>query len=155
MVNYALVGRCGVYCGSCMIYRAYKDSEKLKRLIAERAKCKPEDIQCEGCQTVLANGWDVQDQQWGKNCKIVKCLEAKGLKFCYECDIFPNCKKFQEIYKSELRHGENLIENVELIKAGKVKEWLEEEEKKWACQSCGKPISDYEECHWCGAKLRR
>jgi len=138
-----------------MIYRAYKDSEKLRRLIAERANCKPEDIRCEGCQTVLTNGWDVQNEQWGKNCKIVKCLEAKGLKFCYECDEFPNCKRFQEIYRSKLRHGENLIENLEMIKASKVKEWLQEEAKKWVCQSCGKPISDYEECHWCGAKLHR
>lgn len=152
MVNYALVGRCGLYCGSCMIYRAYKDSEKLRQLIAKRSRCRPEDIRCEGCQTALTDGWDIHDQQWGKNCEIVKCLEAKGLKFCYECSVFPNCKRFQRIYNSELRHDENLIKNLERIKAGKVKEWLEEQEKKWVCQTCGKPISDYKECHWCGAK---
>ncbi|TET63574.1 DUF3795 domain-containing protein [Candidatus Bathyarchaeota archaeon] len=155
MVSYALVGRCGLYCGSCMIYRAYKESGKFRKLIAERAKCRPEDIRCEGCQTVLTEGWNVEGQQWGKNCKIVRCLEAKGLKFCYECGTFPDCDKFREIYDSELRHGENLIENSKRIKAGEVKEWLEEEEKKWVCKKCGKPISDYEEYHWCGAKLHR
>ena len=155
MVNHALVGRCGLYCGSCMIYRAYKDSEKLRQLIAERVNCRSKDIRCEGCQTVPTYGWDVQDQQWGKNCKIVKCLEARGLQFCYECEAYPNCEKFQEIFKSELKHGENLMENLERIRTGDVEKWLEKEEKKWVCRECGKPISDCEECHWCGAKLER
>lgn len=154
MVNYALVGRCGLYCGSCMIYRAYKDSEKMRQLIAERAKCRPEDIRCEGCQTALTDGWDVQGQQWGKHCEIVRCLEAKELKFCYECDTYPDCGKFQEIYRSELRHGEDLVKNLDRIKAGDVEKWLEEEEEKWVCQVCGKPVSDYEECHWCGARKK-
>lgn len=153
MVNYDLVGRCGLYCGSCMIYRAHKDSEKLRKLVAERANCRPEDIRCEGCQTVLAEGWDVEGQQWGKNCKIVKCLEAKGLKFCYECSEYPNCDKFREICDSQLSHSENLVENLERIKAGRAEEWLREEEEKWLCKECGKPISDYEKCHWCGVRL--
>ena len=152
MVNHVLVGKCGLYCGSCMIYRAYKDSEKLRQLIAERAKCQPEDIKCEGCQKGFTDGWDVKDQQWGKNCDIVKCLEAKKLKFCFDCDIYPDCEKFQEIYKSQLRHGENLIKNLERIKAGEAEQWLEEEEKKWVCQVCGNPISNRLECHWCEAR---
>ncbi|MDH5440187.1 MAG: hypothetical protein OEZ48_08175 [Candidatus Bathyarchaeota archaeon] len=42
-----------------------------------------------------------------------------------------------------------------MIKAGKVKEWLEEEDKKWRCGGCGKPTAMYlKDCHWCGAKLR-
>jgi len=154
MVSYVLVGRCGLYCGSCMIYRGYKESGKLRKVIAERANCRPDDIRCEGCQVVLTEGWNVKGQQWGKNCQIVSCLEAKGLKFCYECRIFPDCDKFREIYDSQLRHSENLIENLKRIKAGEVKEWLEEEEKKWTCKKCGKPISGYEECHWCGERLK-
>ena len=33
MVNKNLVGRCGLYCGFCLIYRAGKDSEKLRRAV--------------------------------------------------------------------------------------------------------------------------
>jgi hypothetical protein len=66
LVNENLVGRCGLYCGACIIYRAGKDSEKLRRTVAEKENCKPDEIRCEG---------------WGKNCKIVKCLEAKRLVF--------------------------------------------------------------------------
>ena len=153
MIDYALVGRCGVFCGSCIVYRAFKDSNQLREQIAKKQKCKVEDVRCDGCQTVLESGWEIQ-RQWGKNCRIIKCLEGKGLKFCFECEIFPNCKNFQMIYKPYLKAHENLIENLERIKTGEVKEWLAEEEKKWVCRECGNPISDYEECHWCGAKLR-
>jgi len=146
LVNKNLVGRCGLYCGACIVYRAGKDSEELQRRVAERQKCKPEEIRCEGCQTVLANGWDVKGEEWGKNCKTVKCLETKGLNFCYECAEYPDCEKF----------GENLMENLDAIKADKVEEWLREEEEKWRCQKCGKPIAMHlTECHWCGAKLRK
>lgn len=154
LVNRNLVGRCGLYCGACVIYRAYKDSEQLRRLVAERENCKPEDIRCEGCQTVLTNGWDVKGQEWGKNCRTVMCLEAKGLDFCYECGEYPKCEKFRLIADSCLKHGENLMENLNKIKASKVEEWLEEEDKKWRCQKCGKPVAMHlTECHWCGAKI--
>lgn len=154
-VNENLVGRCGLYCGSCIIYRAYKDSEQLRQRIAERENCRPEDIRCEGCQTVLANGWD-KDEEWGKNCKIVRCSEAKGLDFCYQCNTYPNCEKFRVIYEASLKRGDNLMENLEKIQASKVQEWLKEEDKKWRCQKCGNPTSRHlQECHWCGEKLRK
>jgi len=153
MDNKNLVGRCGLYCGACIIYRAGKDSEKLRRTIAEREKCKPEDIRCEGCQTVLVDGWN--SKEWGKNCNIVKCLNARGLNFCCECNAYLNCEKFRYLADSCLKHDENLMENLDKIKAGKVDEWLEEKNKRWRCKSCGKPIAMHlTECHWCEAKIR-
>ena len=155
MINENLVGRCGFYCGACLTYRACKDSEQLRRIVAERYNCRPEEIRCEGCQTVLTNGWDV-DENWGKKCKIVMCPEAKRLDFCYECDTYLECEEFHRIIADLcLEHGENLVENLNKIKTGKVEEWLEEEDKKWRCPKCGKPIAmRLTECHWCGAKLR-
>ncbi len=151
MVNKNLVGRCGLYCGSCLVYRAYKDSAELRQRVADEEKCKPEDIRCEGCQTVLADGWD--SREWGKNCRIVACLESKELDFCYQCGTFPDCDKFHGIADYLLKRGENLIENLKEIQIGKIEEWLEKEDRKWRCQTCSKPISAYlDKCHWCGAK---
>lgn len=156
MVNRNLVGRCGLYCGACIIYRASKDSKELQGRVAERQRCKPEEIRCGGCQTVLTSGWDVKGEEWGKNCKIVKCLSTKGQNFCYECATYPDCEKFHEIADSCLQIGENLMENLVKIKADKVAEWLEEEDKKWGCRNCGKPVTMHlSECHWCGAKIRK
>ena len=92
----------------------------------------------------------------GANCRIVKCLEAKGLDFCYECDDYPECEKFHGIADHLVSRGEDLMENLEKIKAGKVDEWLEEEDTKWRCPKCGNPISAYlDECHWCQAKVKQ
>ncbi|MCK5625386.1 DUF3795 domain-containing protein [Candidatus Bathyarchaeota archaeon] len=61
MINMNLVGRCGFYCGAFNIYRAYKDSEKLQKIIAEKENRKSEEIRCEGCQKVLINGWEKEE----------------------------------------------------------------------------------------------
>jgi len=73
LVNKNLVGRCGLYCGACIIHRAYKVSEELRRTVAEGENCKPEDIRCEGCQTVLSNAWDARDRN---GARIVGMLGA-------------------------------------------------------------------------------
>jgi len=47
------------------------------------------------------------------------------------------------------------MENLKKIETGKVEEWLEEEDKKWRCRGCGKPVSMHlTECHWCGKQLK-
>jgi len=34
--------------------------------------------------------------------------------------------------------------------------WLNEQEQKWRCEHCGKPLSWYEKtCHHCGKELNR
>ena len=63
LVNRNFVGRCGLYCGACLVYRAYKDSEQLRHKIAEEEKCESDEIRCEGCQTVLTDGWE--SKEWG------------------------------------------------------------------------------------------
>jgi ssDNA-binding Zn-finger/Zn-ribbon topoisomerase 1 len=87
---------------------------------------------------VLVDGWE--NARWGKNCKIIKCQEAKGVRFCYECDVYPDCKRFRSIADHSLKRGEDLVANLAKIKAGKVEEWLEEEDKKWRCPKCGNPF---------------
>jgi len=154
MVNKNLVGRCGLYCGACIIYRAYKDgSQKLKEGIAKDNNCKPEDVKCDGCQLVLTSGWE-NDNIWGRNCVIVKCLEGKKLDFCFQCDNYPDCSKFQKWYGVFKKYGEDLINNLKQIKNGQIEEWLKEEEEKWKCKNCGKPIAMVlNKCHWCGKEI--
>lgn len=153
LVNKNFVGRCGLYCGTCLVYRAYKDSEQLRAKIAKEEDCRPEEIRCQGCQTVLINGWN--SKEWGRNCGIVKCQESKGLKFCYECDAYPDCEKFHRIADGLHKRGVDLLENLTRIKAGQTDEWLKDQEEKWRCRKCHKPVSAYlDECHWCGARIK-
>jgi hypothetical protein len=154
MANKNLIGRCGLYCGTCRIYRAYMDSEKLQKELAEEFKCSFEEIKCGGCQKLNEVGWD-KEKYWGSNCKIVKCLNKKELNFCYECNEYCTCKKFDKFYNICLKIGINLRENLAMIKSGNSDELLEREMERWKCPRCSKPISvDLKYCHWCGNILR-
>jgi len=150
-----LVGRCGLYCGACTIYRAYKDRGKLLENVAKYNNCHPEEIHCQGCQTALRDGWSFENE-WGANCSYLKCLEARGLEFCYQCPEYSQCQKFDELARSALMHGEDIRENLERIKAGDTKNWLAEQDRKWRCPSCGNPVPiRIKECHWCGGKINQ
>jgi len=103
---------------------------------------------------VTKKGWG-GEENWGRNCRIVKCLDTKGLVFCYECDDYKTCERFNKLFLDHLQYGENLRENLDKIRAGRAEEWLEEQDKKWRCPNCNKPVSMYlTECHWCGVELR-
>jgi len=141
-----LVGRCGLYCGACSIYRAYKDDgERLKRLAA-RFKCPSEKIRCEGCQILTP-------ECWGNDCRIVQCLKAKNYEFCYECPKYEerSCEKFEKLAKGYLEEDNvDIRANLEKIKIGKVKEWLKESKKRFKCPYCKKPLpTGSKKCYNC------
>jgi len=146
------VGRCGLYCGACVIYRAYKDGGDYLRRVAEHFKIPPEKVRCEGCQVLTPSCW-------GYDCKIVQCLNAKGLDYCFECPEYEaeSCEKFEKLAKAYLKEDNvDLRANLSVIKAGKVEEWLKKSEELFKCPFCGKPLSVSaikKECYHCGAKL--
>ena len=152
MVNRNLVGRCGLYCGACGIYRGYKDGGQYRQRLADFFKCPPEKVRCEGCQVLTS-------ECWGNDCKIVKCLNAKELQFCYECSEFEThtCERFEKFSKDYLTDdGVDLRANLAKIKTGKVDEWLRESEERFRCSHCGKPLptsSFRKKCYHCGKGL--
>jgi hypothetical protein len=155
MVNKNLIGRCGLYCGVCEIYRAYKDSQELRGKIAKKHNCLPEEVRCEGCQALSVYGWSYE-KEWGSNCKILKCLNAKGFSFCYECPQYDTCQLHAGLAKACLPRID-LRANLQLIREGKAEEWLLEQDQRWRCPKCGNPVIvsyEFKECHWCGNKLR-
>ncbi|MCK4445248.1 MAG: DUF3795 domain-containing protein [Thermoplasmata archaeon] len=147
MADLALIGRCGLFCGACGIYRAYRDGGKLLDKVVKSFDCSPQLVRCEGCQ-------DLTEDCWGNECKVVKCLRKNRLEFCHECDDLEKCKIFSDLSQEYKEIGVDLILNMDRIKRGEAVMWLEKEDKKWRCGSCGKPISYHmEECHQCGAIL--
>jgi hypothetical protein len=156
LLNKNLAGGCGLYCGICEIYRAYKDSKELREELAKRHNCQPEEVRCEGCKAIDVYGWKY-DNEWGVNCNILKCLNTKKLNFCYECDEYDTCKRFDQFAKICLGIGIDLRENLKKIQEGGVEEWLLEQEKRCRCPKCGNPLIvsyEFKDCHWCGNKLR-
>lgn len=156
MVNKNLIGRCGLYCGICTVYRAYKDSKELQGKLAEKHGCLPEEVRCEGCQALGTYPW-TYEKQWGSNCKIVKCLNAKRLTFCFEFSDYDTCQKHAELAESCSGLEMDLRASLQMIQEGKDEEWLLEQDKRWRCPKCGNPIIvsyEFKDCHWCGNKLR-
>jgi len=135
LANRNLVGRCGLYCGACSIYRAFKDDGEYRKLLAERFKCSPEKVRCEGCKALTR-------KCWGNDCKIVQCLRARELKHCYQCEQYEDqtCEKYENLALGYLEDGEDIRANLERIRNGEAEEWLRESDQKYRCLACGKPL---------------
>ncbi len=147
MADLSLVGRCGLYCGACGIYRAYRDGGTYLEKVAESFECSPDLVRCEGCH-------DLTDDCWGNDCRIVKCLRNKRLGSCHECEGIDGCDKFKDLYQGYLEIGVDLRKNLNRIRSGDIEAWLQEQDKRWRCETCGKKVSCHmEECHQCGAIL--
>ena len=150
MSNMNLVGRCGLYCGACAIYRAERDNQEWRARIAKNYNCTTDQVTCNGCNALTS-------ECLGNGCKIVLCTSAKGINFCFECEEYINetCDKFKDLADDYLNTGVNLRENLMKIKEGKVEEWLQESEKKYTCKVCEKPLAVWTtKCHHCGAEIK-
>jgi len=152
LVDRDLVGRCGLYCGACSIYRAQRDNEEYLERVAASLKCPPEKVKCEGC-IALAN------DSWGYDCEIVQCLSQKSLEFCYQCPeyIDRSCSKFEKLAEGYLTDDQvDIRANLERIKKGETEKWLQECETRYKCPACGKPLSlssRRSKCYHCGTDL--
>jgi len=130
-----LVGRCGLYCGACSVYRAYKDDGEYLNRLAEHLKCPPEKVRCEGCQVLTK-------ECWGNECKIVQCLNSKGFNFCYECPQFEDnsCEKYERLAKGYLEEDNvDIRANMARIKLGQAEAWLKESRERFKCPYCKTP----------------
>jgi len=154
LVHKSLVGRCGLYCGACGIYRAYKDDGEYLERLARHFNCPPEKVRCEGCMALTS-------ECWGYDCRIVQCLRDKGLELCYQCGQYESgdCEKFEKLAKPYLEEdGVDLRANLGRIRRGEVEEWLRESEEKYKCPACGKPLSVgaiRKKCYHCGTDLSK
>lgn len=148
-----LISKCGIYCGACYVYRAFKDGGQMLDATAQRLGVPKEEIRCNGCLGPVEDLW-----RNCRNCHIAACLKEKNLRFCHECPSFEDssCEKYEGLYQACSRRGENTKEALLRIKAGESDSWLEEQDRKWRCSSCGSPIWwEQETCYRCGQSLKR
>jgi tetratricopeptide (TPR) repeat protein len=151
MKRHALAGRCGVYCGSCGLYRAYKDGGEYMKLVGESLRIPLEKIRCEGCHALTL-------RCLGARCRIVHCLNSRRFEYCFECPEYKqhSCEEYEK--KSELleaRAGIDMRGNLERIKRGEIETWLNESEEKFRCSWCKKPLPALawnfnRRCYHCG-----
>ncbi|MFH1821649.1 MAG: DUF3795 domain-containing protein [Methanobacteriota archaeon] len=121
-----LIAPCGMNCGICSGYLAFRHDLKGKGIrMSYCVGCRPRDKKCAFLK---------------KRCDL---LLNGSVKYCYECKDFP-CDELQRIDKRYRTHFRmSMIDNLEFIKNKGVFKFINEEKKKWKCPKCGGTIC----CH--------
>ena len=147
MPDNALVGRCGMYCGSCPIYRASHDKDEKKTFeLSFSTRCTIDMIKCEGCGT--------SDRfALSKGCIFRKCANGRSLSSCGLCQEFP-CDTLPGLYEDDMRSRGDAEKNARRIREAGIEKWLEEAEARWSCGRCrGKIALDMKICPGCEEAL--
>jgi len=142
-----LAGRCGMYCGSCPIYRAsHEKDEKAAFELSFKTRCTLDQIKCEGCGT--------SDRfPLSKGCVFRKCAKSRNLESCGLCQDFP-CDALAAFYSEDMRRQGEAEKNARRIKELGVDKWLEEADVRWRCKHCDSKISlDAKACRVCKALI--
>jgi len=122
-----LIAPCGINCRVCRAYMSVGHS-------------KP----CTGCRG---------SHTWNSNSCVKNCekMIAGQFEYCYECDEFP-CRRVRHLderYKN--KYGTSVIENLYSIKETGIDNFVENENKKWACPECGSILCMHKpQCLNCG-----
>lgn len=146
-----LVGRCGIYCGACIIYRAERDHEQARNDIAQRHQCRLDEVRCQGCGGLT-------EACWCHGCKILACLNKQGYRYCHECPSFhdQSCEIHQHLADIYTKIGVDLRHNLLRIQQGSLDQWLEEQDQLHRCHACHHPLSVWDtSCPSCGQKIKQ
>lgn len=151
MLGEELVGTCGIYCGACLVHRAYKDNDQdLIELLVKNGFSK-EEIRCEGCSSNLV-------APRCSTCVFKECVKDKGITYCFECNDLP-CEKLIDLSEKRARsenkpHLTLCPSNLKKLQEIGTGEWLEQQEKRWTCTACGKKLHWYiDACPNCGTEF--
>ncbi|MEM2983474.1 MAG: DUF3795 domain-containing protein [Candidatus Bathyarchaeia archaeon] len=144
-VNPDFLSPCGLYCGVCAIYIAYRDNnqkfkERLvnlykggvpgKGILPESEMLTIDDIRCRGC---------LSEERfiYCRRCKIRQCTQEKGYRGCHECDQFP-CEHIENF---PMTVGKRVILRAipHWRKVG-TERWIQDEETRYICPECGNKV---------------
>jgi hypothetical protein len=125
------IAQCGINCGACIGFFGYTMSGSRRKHA------------CVGCRTRASLCAFIK-----KNCKAL--ANGEHVDFCFECSDFP-CEKLAKIEETYNRkYGLSLIGNLNYIKENGMDAFLEQEQQKWKCPTCGGVICIHtKRCYTC------
>jgi len=141
---------CGLFCGACPFFIENQNKQTLNKLYQKFSANNPdiqmEDLECSGCKS---NNPSI----YCKDCDIKNCARNMNVEFCYQCDHFP-CSKLKKFRNDDSPHHSVILKNQETIKSIGIKNWLNNQEKRWSCDNCQTTFTWYTKvCPNCGNKL--
>lgn len=124
MTQQQLVAPCGMNCALCQAYQG-------------------KGLACHGC----GHGGERKACQ---NCYIQKCENKKT--FCFECTQYP-CKRLKALDKRyHTKYHMSMLENLALIQANGLDEFVRQQNERYRCSSCGKLRTVHQDyCLYCAA----
>ena len=118
------IAPCGVYCGACPSFNKT----------------------CFGCSSQNKK----QKRTKSKfGCTVrVCCYSIKKLNYCFECNLFPCNKVNKKLIKSHpgnprYTYRHELPELAKKFKKMKIEDYIQYQQKKWTCPSCGGIVQFY------------
>lgn len=147
MSDRVLVGRCGMYCGSCPVYRASNDMDEKRAFeLSFSTRCTIDQIKCEGCGSPDRFALCMR-------CVFRKCAEDRGLESCGLCPEFP-CESLTRFYCEDRRRQGEAEKNARRIRDAGIDKWLDEADARWRCKHCDSKIAyDMKACRICKALI--
>lgn len=125
-IDPALLGPCGIYCGSCDIRVACTTGDReAQQEIADwlnqryNAGCTAAEIRCGGCH-------GPPDVHWSVDCKVLKCATERGVTTCAECEDYAECGTLESFYRSG-DYGKAKAVLARIHEIG-LEAWIEEQE---------------------------
>ncbi len=149
-----LAAPCGLYCGACSTYVARKRGDKaalnaVAKRISERRGwvIKPEeDLVCNGCLSP-------QLAIFCRRCAMRECTIKKEITHCAQCPDFP-CQTIINFNNDGLPHHSEVLSNIHRQQEMGINAWLDEQENRWRCSTCGCVIEWYDiKCPQCATTL--
>lgn len=123
-----LAAPCGLYCGVCGLYRAYKtNNQKLKEKLGGVYGIDPAAIVCEGCLSDVVLGFC-------KSCQVRNCALEKKLSGCHECDEFP-CERVENFPFPEAR--DFMLSGTKRRRELGTEKWAAWQMAHFTCKKCG------------------
>ena len=116
---------CGLDCFNCPVYLA-KDNERLRAAIAKRENIPVERVSCLGCRD--ENG-TMKWMGWTEPCGVYKCITAKKIDFCCDCDDFPCDYLHPYADKASERPHNTKVFNLCQIKKMGLEDWAKNKSK--------------------------
>ena len=108
---------------------------------------------CPGCR-----GDDNLKSKSCVTCRIKNCekITKGGVRYCFGCDSFP-CFVLDRLDKRyRTKYSMSMMDNLKNIRELGIRNFIENEKKKWVCPGCGKIICVHKEsCISCGYKWRK